>query len=94
MGAWQLDAEYANLESETGAIRIAFSANKVNLVAGADTSTPIRAQVFVDGEFVQEVSIRAYELYNLVDLGDVYGDHILEIRFLNTGVRAFAFTFG
>lgn len=92
-GAWRLDKEYATLESGVGAIRIQFSAAKVNLVAGSDVQ-PIRARIVVDGVFVREVEIGKYELYNLIDLGDEYGSHILEIQFTEPGIRAFAFTFG
>lgn len=91
-GQWKIEGEYATLEKGTGAIRIAFEANKVNLVAGSDT--PVRAEILVDGKLYREVVIQAHELYNLVDLGQEYGSHIMEIRFLDPGVSAFAFTFG
>ncbi len=91
-GAWRIDSEYANLESAAGALRMGFSANKVNLVAGSDK--PVRVRVLVDGVFQREVTIRAYDLYNLVDLKGVYGSHILELQFLDPGIQAFAFTFG
>jgi len=92
MGAWKLDAETATLESSAGAIRMAFTASKVNLVAGSDS--PVRAKVFVDGKETKTVTFNEHDLYNLVDLGDEYGTHILEIRFLDPGISAFAFTFG
>lgn len=92
MGQWKIDGEYAMLEKGEGAIRIAFTANKVNLVAGA--GGPVRAVVYVDGALHKEVTIEAHDLYNLVDLGGAYGSHSMEIRFLDPGVSAFAFTFG
>ena len=103
MGAWTISDEYAMLQSGTGAIRIRFSANKVNLVAGADT--PVRAKVFLDGAPVTAstagrdvkdgmVTFTAHDLYNLIDLQGKSGDHTLEIQFLDPGVNAFAFTFG
>lgn len=92
-GAWKLDKENATLESGSGAIRIQFSAAKVNLVAGSD-SKPVRAKILIDGVFKQEINIGKYELYNLIDMGGEYGSHILEIQFVDPGVRAFAFTFG
>ncbi len=91
-GQWKIDGEYAMLENGEGAIRIAFEANKVNLVAGSDL--PVRAEIYVDGVMHREVVIKEHGLYNLVDLGDDYENHIMEIRFFDAGVSAFAFTFG
>jgi hypothetical protein len=91
-GAWTLTDEAAMLDKGTGAIRIGFEANKVNLVAGS--KTPVRAEVWVDGKLHKQVVITAHDLYNLVDLGTTYGKHVMEIRFLDPGVSAFAFTFG
>jgi len=103
MGSWKLDSEYAKLESKEGALRIAFTASKVNLVAGSDT--PVQARIFLDGKVVGEseagahvsdgiVTFTAHDLYNLVDLQGDYEEHILEIQFLDSGINAFAFTFG
>lgn len=102
-GAWKIDAEYATLQKGTGAIRIHFSADKVNLVAGSDT--PVRAKILIDGEVVTTasrgsnvqngiVTFTTHELYNLINLQGNPGDHILEIQFLSPGIAAFAFTFG
>ena len=101
-GMWRIGEEEATLESDTGVIAVSFSANKVNLVAGSDV--PVRAEIYLDGEKVGEaggadvlggvVTFSTHGLYNLIDLGGNYGEHILEIRFLEGGVSAFAFTFG
>lgn len=93
MGQWKIDGEYAMLEKGEGAIRIAFTASKVNLVAGS-MAQGIRAEVYVDGALHKELVIYANELYNLVDLGGAYGSHVMEIRFLDAPVSAYAFTFG
>jgi hypothetical protein len=92
MGSWKLDSETATLESGTGAIRISFTASKVNLVAGSNK--PVRAKILVDGKETGEVTFTEHDLYNLADLEGQYGSHILEIQFLDPGVSAFAFTFG
>lgn len=94
MGAWKLDEEYAMLESETGALRIAFTASKVNLVAGAPTGSEVRATILLDGEEIGTVTFTdEHDLYNLIDL-DEYGTHQLEIQFEDPGISVFAFTFG
>ena len=91
-GQWVIDGESAMLEKGTGGIRLPFTANKVNLVAGS--KTPVTVEVFVDGEFHTRLVITDHDLYTLVDMGGKYGTHVVEIRFLNPGVSAFAFTFG
>lgn len=91
-GRWVTSGEYVMLEKGTGAIMLPFTADKVNLVAGAEK--PVRVEVYVDGTLHKQVVIESHDLYNLVDLGGKYGSHIVEIRFLDPGLSAFAFTFG
>jgi cytochrome c biogenesis protein CcdA/thiol-disulfide isomerase/thioredoxin len=91
-GQWIIDGESAMLEKGTGAIRLPFTAAKVNLVAGSQT--PVNVEVYVDGVLHKQLVITDHDLYNLVDMQGEYGTHIVEIRFLNSGVSAFAFTFG
>jgi len=102
-GTWNIQAENATLESNIGSIFLKFTANKVNLVAGAETS--VRAEIYLDGELISEkmagghvmdsaVQFKENQLHNLVDLRGQYGEYVLEIRFLEGGVSAFAFTFG
>lgn len=102
-GRWKMDAETATLEKGTGAIRLRFSAEKVNLVAGASGS--VRAKILIDGTAVTSasagkdvqngiVTFSAHDLYNLIDLKGAPGEHLLEIQFIDSGISAFAFTFG
>ncbi len=90
-GEWKIDGEYAKLETPGGAIRITFSAAKVNLVMGAPRD--VRASVYVDGVLHRQVTVRAHDLYSLVELPE-YGTHVMEIRFDDADVSVFAFTFG
>ena len=103
-GTWTINPEESTLESNKGSLFIRFSANKVNLVAGVKEGN-VRAEVYLDGELVNAsnsgldvangiVTFSTDDLYNLVDLKGNYGEHMLEIRFLNEGIEAFAFTFG
>lgn len=102
-GTWMIGPEYTTLKSNTGSIFYHFSASKVNLVAGSDMGA--RAEIYLDGVKVTdtnagsnvkdgEVLIGDHDLYNLIDLHGDYGEHMLEVRFLDPGVQAFAFTFG
>lgn len=102
-GTWNTTPEYAELTSETGGFKLYFSAGQVHMVAGAASAS--RAEVYLDGVKVSEqnagrdvidgvVTIDAQDLYNLIDLKGEYGEHMLELRFLDSGVEAFTFTFG
>jgi thiol-disulfide isomerase/thioredoxin len=102
-GTWRMQPEEAVLESGNGSIFLKFTGNKVNLVAGSETG--VTAEIYLDGERIPEsvaggdveggsVLFKENQLYNLVDLRGEYGEHTLEIRFLDAGVSAFAFTFG
>lgn len=102
-GTWKMQPEYAEHAVNGGSIYSHFSAGKLNLVAGADE--PITAELYLDGAPIPEafqgkdvvdgkVTIQLHDLYNLVDLHGEYGDHILEIRFNDGTVQAYALTFG
>jgi len=102
LGIWNIQGEEAKLESDNGSIFIRFNASKVNLVAQSlDGAT---AEIYLDGERAEGkagysiedgiVEFKESDLYNLVDLKGEYSEHLLEIRFLESGVEAFAFTFG
>jgi thiol-disulfide isomerase/thioredoxin len=101
-GMWMIMEESAQLVGAPGSITLTFSASKVNLVAGA--AMPVRAEVYLDGVRIDtasgtdvvdgSVTFGSHDLYNLVDLGGKYSEHTLEIRFLEEGISAFAFTFG
>lgn len=94
-GTWLTEPETITLESSTGALRMLFTASKVNLVAGAPDGQTVRARILVDGEEVNQVTFTdEHDLYNLVDLNGSYETHILEIQFEGPGIAAFAFTFG
>jgi len=103
-GRWTINPEESVLESGEGTIFIRFSASKVNLVAGAN-GNDVQAEIYLDGLLIDAlnagadvtdgvVTFRESDLYNLVDLKGKYGEHMLEIRFLDTDISVFAFTFG
>ena len=103
-GTWIINSEESELVSDKGSIFVRFSSNKVNLVAGVIDSG-VRAEVYLDGALIQSknsgedvtegiVTFESHDLYNLIDLRGDYSEHTLEIRFLDPGISAFAFTFG
>jgi cytochrome c biogenesis protein CcdA/thiol-disulfide isomerase/thioredoxin len=90
-GQWVTSGESIMLEKGVGGIRLPFTAKKVNLVAGS--ATPVSLEIYVDGVLHKQVVVGPHDLYNLVDMPS-YGEHVVEIRFLDPGISAFAFTFG
>ena len=91
-GKWRIEKEKAVLDDDIGVIGIAFSASKVNLVV--ETESSARAEIWLDGKKIRDIEFNEADLYNLLDLGEEYGLHILEIRLEGKGFSAFAFTFG
>jgi hypothetical protein len=108
-GKWIIGSEHALLDSDMGSIVYRYSASNANLVMGSDTDGEVMAEVFLDGEPVSQgfrgadlyeengktyARIQDERLYSLIDGRGSYGEHLLEIRFLDAGVQAYAFTFG
>jgi len=105
-GNWQVGAEAITLQQAGGSIRYRFSARDLHLVLGpAEDGRPVRLQVSVDGkppgalhgsdtDAAGNATVTRTRLFQLVrQRGDV-GPHTFEVRFLDPGVTAYAFTFG
>ncbi|HEY6256547.1 MAG TPA: cytochrome c biogenesis protein DipZ [Xanthobacteraceae bacterium] len=105
-GDWTIEAETAVLDHEGGSIVYRFHARDLHLVLGAAADgKPVRFRVTVDGAPPGEGhgadvapdgsgTVTDYRLYQLIRQTGPIGDHTFEIKFLDPGVRAFAFTFG
>lgn len=105
-GSWTIGAEEATLDQPDGSITYRFSARDLNLVLGPGSDgKPIRFQVKIDGkapsadhgtdiDAAGNGTVTSTKLYQLVrQSGDVRA-RLFEIRFLDPGVNAYAFTFG
>jgi len=105
-GEWVVEDERSRA-GENASIRLRFSASKVFLVMSADgaASGEGRVRVLLDGEPAGDVggadvaeggvvTVDADRLYELIDLGDAGGEHVLDLIFETPGVDVFAFTFG
>lgn len=104
-GKWKNGSENITLKGSTGSIFYHFKASKVYLVMDGGGKT-VAGTVYLDGKVIPSslrgkdvdangnISVSDARLYDLVNLGDTAGDHTIEIRFQNSGVNAFAFTFG
>lgn len=105
-GRWTVGAEAASLDKADGGVTYKFNARDLHLVLGpGDDGKPVRFTVTVDGN-IPGVShgtdtdangngtVTSTKLYQLVrQAGDVEA-RTFEIRFLDPGVKVYAFTFG
>lgn len=105
-GNWMVGAEQATLNRADGSIAYRFSARDLHLVLGPrDPGKPVRFRVTVDGKAPGadhgsdtdadgNGTVTATRLYQLVRQSGDVGARTFEIRFLDAGVQAYAFTFG
>ncbi|WP_211471183.1 thioredoxin family protein [Collimonas humicola] len=105
-GNWTVGAERANLNRADGSIAYRFNARDLHLVLGPRADgMPVRFQVRIDGhapgadhgsdtDAEGNGVVTEARLYQLVRQSGKVKEHTFEIRFLDAGVGAFAFTFG
>ncbi|SDH21397.1 cytochrome c biogenesis protein DipZ [Bosea robiniae] len=105
-GNWTIGAESARLSRAGGGIAFRFSARDLHLVLGpGPDGRPIRFQVSVDGappaadhgvdiDASGNGTVSETRLYQLVRQFGTVREHVFEIRFLDAGTEAYAFTFG
>jgi cytochrome c biogenesis protein CcdA/thiol-disulfide isomerase/thioredoxin len=107
-GNWLSQADQITLNQGTGSIVYRFHARDLHLVLGPDKDgKPVRFRVTIDGAAPGQNhgsdvaadgtgkidSQRLYQLVRQSGSGAV-GDHTFSIEFLDSGVQAYAFTFG
>jgi thiol-disulfide isomerase/thioredoxin len=105
-GNWTVGAERAQLNEQGGSIVYRFHARDLHLVLGPATEgASIRFRITIDGKPPGAAHgmdadadgngvVTTQRLYQLVRTPDTVADHTFEIRFLDPGVQAYAFTFG
>lgn len=105
-GNWTVGAERVDLNRAGGSIVYRFSARDLHLVLGPGADgKPVRFRVTIDGEAPRadhgsdtDASgngvVTETRLYQLVRQSGAIRDRTFEIRFLDRGVGAYAFTFG
>lgn len=106
LGDWTIKAEHAVLDQKDGSIVFKFRARDLHLVLGPPPDRKkIRFLVKIDGEAPGashgsdvdpggQGAVTEQRLYQLVCQNGPVTDHTFEIQFLDTGVEAYAFTFG
>jgi cytochrome c biogenesis protein CcdA/thiol-disulfide isomerase/thioredoxin len=105
-GDWTVGGEHADLNAKDGSIVYRFHARDVHLVLGAAPGAqPIRFRVTIDGaapgenhgadvDAAGDGTVNEQRLYQLVRQNGTVTERTFEIRFLDPGVQAFAFTVG
>jgi thiol-disulfide isomerase/thioredoxin len=105
-GDWTVEKEYTMLNKANGRITYRFHARDLHLVMGpAVRGTSVRFRVLIDGHppgaahgiDVDEQgngTVTEQRLYQLIRQPKPIADREFEIEFLDSGVEAFAFTFG
>jgi thiol-disulfide isomerase/thioredoxin len=105
-GRWTIGSERAQLDEKDGSIIYRFHARDLHLVLGPSTEgNDIRFRITIDGKPPGDAHgmdtdaegngvVTTQRLYQLVRAPGTVEDHTFEIRFLDSGVQAYAFTFG
>jgi cytochrome c biogenesis protein CcdA/thiol-disulfide isomerase/thioredoxin len=105
-GVWTIGSEFAALNQAPGSIAYRFHARDLHLVlANSSPGHPVRFRVKIDGappgvDHGSDVdadgwgSVDEDRLYQLVRQAGPIVDRTFEIEFLDSGVHAYAFTFG
>ncbi|MBR0666280.1 cytochrome c biogenesis protein DipZ [Roseomonas hellenica] len=104
-GRWTIGEEFAALNDAGGSIAFRFHARDLHLVLGAPDGRPRHFQVTIDGEPPgasrgADVAadgtgvVTGQRLYQLIRQDGAVAPRTFEIRFLDPGVQAYAFTFG
>ncbi len=105
-GTWTVGTEQAVLDQADGSIVYRFRARDLHLVLGPSAAgKPIRFQVTIDGkppgpnhgadtDADGYGTVTSTKLYQLVRQSGDVEERTFEIRFLDPGVEAYAFTFG
>ncbi len=105
-GQWNIGSERASLTAPNGKIVYRFHARDLHLVLGPGSDgKPVRFKVMIDGRMPGDAhgtdvapdgsgTVTEQRLYQLVRQPGDIADHTFSIEFSDTGVSAYAFTFG
>ena len=105
-GDWTIGDEHAALNEKDGHIVYRFHARDLHLVLGPGADgRPVRFQLTIDGappgnshgtdaDADGHGVVSGQRLYQLIRQSGGVTDHTFDIRFLDPGVQAYAFTFG
>ncbi len=102
-GIWSVTSEFAENSSAESKIVFRYQAKNVYFVAGSEM--PVSLRVFLDGKPIRSadagsdaaenssITVSDHRLYHVVGT-QIPGEHTLELRVQEPGLKAFTFTFG
>ncbi|MEH6434721.1 redoxin family protein [Massilia sp. DD77] len=104
-GRWVVGAEFGRAAQAGAGIVYRFGARDLHLVAGGEAGRPVRIKVTLDGrvpgaDHGADIDaegngvIAGARLYQLIRQSGAVRQRRFEVRFLDEGARAYAFTFG
>jgi thiol-disulfide isomerase/thioredoxin len=91
-GKWNVGAENITAKGKGAAITLHFTAKKVFLVLG-NTDAPVHLSIKLNGKPQKGITVDHHSLYQVASQ-DTSKSGMLEITADNTGLEAYAFTFG
>lgn len=91
IGDWLQSDEYAESTGENASLLYEFNSKNVYLVASAES--PVEVEIYVDGEPLGTITVKADELYSIFE-GVDYETRTLKLVPKGTGLKIFTFTFG
>ena len=90
-GNWTEDNESISPQKFPASLFFDFTANKANLVMGGQG----KANLFIDGKFIQTIEINEEKLSPVADFQNQYGHHVIEVQFTEgANIKLYAWTFG
>lgn len=92
-GAWQVEDERIIAVKAGAKLRLQFNAQKVFLVMGTQSNTPITVNVILNGQPHANIIVDHHNLYELLSQ-QTFGSGLLEIEATTPGLELYAFTFG
>lgn len=103
-GTWTINDQFSSSGS-SATLALHFRGQKVFLVIHPPQGSSARARVYLDGKSIailnagsdvvdSAVTIDVPNIYNLIDLKNNPGQHILKLEFETPGTEVYAFTFG
>lgn len=90
-GEWLIAEEYSTAQAD-GSLYLKFESKDVFLVMLSNGESS-QVEVYLDDEYIKTVEVTSDSLYELINM-EVPGKHELRLRFLDSNVEVYAFTFG
>ncbi|MEO5927880.1 MAG: redoxin domain-containing protein [Patescibacteria group bacterium] len=91
-GNWRFTEEYVQANSSGASFRFKVQANKMHLVLESADGKDKTIEIYVDGKKTGEMTINMSTLYDIATFPDA-GEHTVEVRMKDGGVRFYAATF-